>query len=154
MEIRIRVKKRQVIASLASIVLVLALILSACAPAAEAPAPTTPAAPTTPTTPTTPAAPQVVEKVVEPTYKVLNPAGTYIPVECKPLAPRLDSLAGKKILFFEAEATDILLPTLLKRLQKDYPTATFVVYHTDVYGRTTPDENDLTCQASIRGVGW
>jgi hypothetical protein len=149
------VKKRQVIALLASICLVVMLVLSACTPAAETPTtPTTPAAPTTPTTPTTPAAPQVIEKVVQPTYKVLNPQGVYIPVDCKPIAARLDSLAGKNILFYESEATNIQLPTLRAHLTKDYPTATFTVDHTESFGRSTPSTSDLTFQAAIRGVGW
>jgi ABC-type oligopeptide transport system substrate-binding subunit len=151
------VKKRQFIALLGSIVLILALVLSACAQTAAPTtptAPTTPAAPTTPTTPTTPAAPQVVTQQVDKVYKVLNPQGTYIPVDCKPCAPRLDSLAGKKIRFYESEATNIQLPTLRERLQKDYPTTTFVVDHTESFGRSAPSTEDLALQASIRGVGW
>jgi hypothetical protein len=96
----------------------------------------------------------VVEKQVDRVYKVLNAQGSYIPVDCKPLAPRLDTLAGKKILFYEAEATNMQMPTLLAHLQKDYPTATFLVVYTEVWGETAPTAEYLTCQASIRGVGW
>ena len=96
----------------------------------------------------------MVTQQVDKTYKVLNPQGTYIPVDCKPLAPRLDSLAGKKILFYEAEATNMQMPYLLTRLQKDYPTATFLVVYTELWGETVPTEAYLQCKASIRGVGW
>jgi hypothetical protein len=95
-----------------------------------------------------------VEKTVEPVYKVLNPTGIYIPVQTVAISARLDSLAGKKIRFYESEATNIQLPTLRAHLTKDYPTATFVVDHTEGFGRSTPNADDLTMQAAIRGVGW
>jgi hypothetical protein len=87
-------------------------------------------------------------------YKVLNPQGIYIPVDCKPDAPRLDSLAGKTILFYESEATNMQMPTLLTELQTDYPTATFVVVHTESFGEMNPTEDQKKNQAVIRGVGW
>ena len=143
---------KNLVALLGSIVLVLALVLSACAQTA---APTTPTTPATPTTPTTPAAPQVVEKVVEPVYKVLNPAGSRIPVECSPLAPRLDTLAGKKILYYQSEANPVIMPPLLVRLKKEYPTTTFDVLYTEAYGLSTPtEEQTKTYQAVIRGISW
>jgi hypothetical protein len=131
------VTKKQLIALLVSFSLVLALILSACAQQGG----------TTPTGTTTGAAQDKV-------YKVLNATGIYIPVDCKPLSARLDSLAGKKIRFYESEATNIQLPTLRARLEKDYPTTTFVVEHTESFGRSTPNDEDLSMQAAIRGVGW
>jgi hypothetical protein len=96
----------------------------------------------------------VVTQQVDKVYKVLNPQGVYIPVDCKPIAARIDSLAGKKIFFYESEATNIQLPTLRARLTKDYPTTTFIVDHTESFGRSTPSADDLTVQAAIRGVGW
>jgi ABC-type glycerol-3-phosphate transport system substrate-binding protein len=157
LEITIRVKRRQIIALLTSLFLVVILVLSACAQQAAPTTPTTPTtpvAPTTPTTPTTPAAPQVVEKVVTPTYKVLNPQGNRIPVECKPLAPRLATLDGKTILFYHSEANPVILPVLLKRMQKDYPKTTFKVLYTEQWGLATPGDEAKGIDAEIRGVSW
>jgi ABC-type oligopeptide transport system substrate-binding subunit len=136
------VSRKKFIALLASICLVVMLVLSACTQQGG----TTPTG-TTPTGTTTGAAQDKV-------YKVLNPTGIYIPVDCKALSARLDSLAGKKIRFYESEATNIQLPTLRARLEKDYPTTTFVVEHTESFGRSTPNDEDLSMQAAIRGVGW
>ena len=132
---RNEVKKKQLIALLVSISLVLALVLSACAQTAG-----TPGAP----------AGAAGDKV----YRVLNPTGIPSPVECKALAPRLGSLAGKKILFYQSEATNMQLPTLLERLKKDYPTATFDVVYTEGFGENTPTDQQKTYQAVIRGVSW
>jgi hypothetical protein len=91
----------------------------------------------------------------EPVKKVINPQGIYIPVETKPCAPRLDSLAGKVILYYESEATNMHMPTLLERLKKDYPTSTFDVIHVENFGSNTPtDEQKTKYKAVIRGVGW
>jgi hypothetical protein len=132
------------------------LVLSACAQQAAPTTPTTPttpAAPTTPTTPTTPAAPQVVTQ--EPVYKVLNPTGNYTPVECHPLAPRLSTLAGKNIYYYESEADPVIMPVLLAHLKKDYPTATWKYYETQGWGTDTPTADDLKgVDAVIRGIGW
>ena len=127
--------KKQVIALLVSFTLVLALVLSACTPA-----------PTTPTTPTTPGAPDV--------YKVLNPQGIYIPVQTVGLAPRLDTLAGKTILYYQSEANPVMMPILLPRLQKDYPTATFKTLYTEAFGLNAPGDEIKGVQAVIRGVSW
>jgi hypothetical protein len=132
---RNEVKKGKFIALLASICLVVMLVLSACA---EQAAPGAPAG-------------AAQDKV----YRVLNPTGVFVPVDCKACAPRLNSLAGKKILFYESEATNIILPTLLERLKKDYPTTTFDVVYTEAFGESTPtDQQKTTYQAVIRGVGW
>jgi len=127
-------KKGQVIALLVSICLVLALVLSACTQQGGTGATSGAAG----------------EKV----YKVLNPTGIYIPVQTVANAPRLDSLAGKKILFYESEATNMQLPALLERLKKDYPTTTFDVVYTASFGEAAPTEAYLKLQAVIRGVGW
>jgi glucose/arabinose dehydrogenase len=152
---RNKLERKKLLALLGSIALVLALVLSACTQEAAAPTtPTTPTAPTTPTTPTTPSAPQVVTQTVEPVYKVLNPQGNRIPVECKPLAPRLSTLSGKTILFYHSEANPVILPVLLKRMQKDYPTTTFNVLYTEQFGLSTPGDEAKGIDAMIRGVSW
>jgi len=90
----------------------------------------------------------------QPVYKVLNPAGSYIPVDCVGLAPRLDSLAGKTILFYQAEATNMQLPTLLAKLKAKYPTAIFNTVYTELWGDRVPSAEYLKNQACIRGIGW
>jgi hypothetical protein len=89
-------------------------------------------------------------------YNILNPAGipTELP-EMYPLAPRLDTLAGKTILFYETEANDLLLPALLDRLEADYPTTTFDVIYTEGYAENAPTQEQIdTYDACIRGVAW
>ena len=89
-------------------------------------------------------------------YNVLNPAG--IPVELpdmQGLAPRLDTLAGKTILYYETEANDLMLPTLLELLEAAYPTTTFDVIYTEGYAENAPTQEQIdTYDACIRGVAW
>jgi hypothetical protein len=135
-------KGKKLIALFVSIGLALALVLSGCA-APEA---------------------EVVEKTVEKTvtetvevektYRCLNPKGSFIPVELSPIAPRLDSLDGKRIFFYQSEATNFILPTLLARLKADHPTTTFDTTYSAGFGERTPTEEQLTYDALIRGVGW
>jgi ABC-type transport system substrate-binding protein len=144
--------RKKTIALVLSVVLVLALLLSACTTE------TTPTETSTPTTstPTTTAPPatQIVTQQIDKVYKVLNPQGSYIPVDCVGLSDRLDTLAGKKILFYEAEATNMQMPTLLDFLKADYPTTEWLVVYTEMWGEQTPTEEYLTCDACIRGIGW
>jgi len=133
--------------------LILVFVLSACAGATETTVTATKTVTATPTTTATTTAKPTVQYQA-PVYKVLNPAGTYIPVDCVGLSKRLDSLAGKRILFYEAEATNMQLPTLLNRLKKDYPTATFDVVYTELWGERVPTAEYLKVNACIRGVGW
>jgi len=139
--------RKGVLATLVCVGLITLVILSACGQTGE----TTTVTATKPVTATAPAG---STGDTEPVYKVLNPAGVYIPVECKPNAPRLDSLNDKKILYYESEATNILMPTLLEKLKKDYPTAPFTVIHTESFGENTPTADQLKNDAVIRGVGW
>ena len=137
-------KREKIVLLSASIGLILALVLSGCAA-------------------TTPE-PEVIEKTVtetvtqtvevEKTYRYLNPKGEFIPVELHPIAPRLDNLDGKRIFFYQSEATNFVLPTLLERLKADYPTSTFDTVYTASFGSNTPSEEELTYDALIRGVGW
>ena len=89
-------------------------------------------------------------------YNILNPAGipTELP-EMHPLAPRLDTIAGKTILYYETEANDLMLPTLLELLEADYPTTTFDVIYTEGYAENAPTQEQIdTYDACIRGVAW
>jgi hypothetical protein len=90
-------------------------------------------------------------------YRVLNPAG--IPIELPEmhgLAPRLgEDWDGLRILFYQTEANDLLLPALLERLEADYPDTTFDVIYTQAYGESTPTQEQIdTYDALIRGVSW
>jgi len=139
------VKKRLFVTGVAVAVLVLVMIVSACSQGGTTATTTKPGATTKPAV------------AQEPIKKVINPQGSYIPVETKACAPRIDSLNGKKILYYESEATNMHMPTLLIRLKKDYPTATFDVIHVENFGSATPTDQqikDYTGGAVIRGVGW
>jgi hypothetical protein len=58
----------------------------------------------------------------ERTYKCLNPIGIQDPVDLYPLAPRLDRLDGKNIMFnmLVQVERELLIP-LEKMLRNDYP---------------------------------
>jgi len=138
------VKKRIFILALVVAVLVLVMIISACGQSAT----TTTSKPGATTS-------KPGGTATEPVKKVVNPQGVYIPVETKPCAPRIDSLAGKTILYYESEATNMHMPTLLIQLKKDYPTATFDVIHVENFGSNTPTAEQIAkYKAVIRGVGW
>ena len=137
-------KKRLFISVTVVAILVLVMIISACGQSAT----TTTSKPGATTS-------KPGGTATEPVKKVVNPQGVYIPVETKPCAPRIDSLAGKTILYYESEATNMHMPTLLIQLKKDYPTATFDVIHVENFGSNTPTAEQIAkYKAVIRGVGW
>jgi hypothetical protein len=130
------VKKSKLIVLLASIGLILALVLPGCAAENGEGGGQT-----------------VVE--VDKTYKCMNPQGEFIPVELHPLAPRLDSLDGKHIYYYQSEANPVIMPVLLEWLQRDYPTATWKIFETQGHGTYILDESELVgVDAVIRGIGW
>jgi|WetSurMetagenome_2_1015567.scaffolds.fasta_scaffold908790_2 hypothetical protein len=126
-------KKRMFIIGAVVAILVLVMIVSACGPTAPSTSP--------------PAA-------AKETFKVLNPAGVYVPVQTVGLAARIDSLAGKSILYYQSEANPVMMPVLLDRLKKAYPTSTFKVLLTEAYGLSTPGDEATGMQTMIRGVSW
>jgi hypothetical protein len=132
--------KRLFITTAAIVVLVLVMVISACSQGG-----------TSTTITKTVAATGTAEQAV---YKVLNPQGIPAPVDCKALSPRLDSLAGKKILFYQSEATNMQLPVLLDKLKAAYPTATFDTVYTASFGDRVPTDEQKQHQACIRGVSW
>ena len=92
--------------------------------------------------------------VIDRFYRCLNPVGIAESVDTSPLAPRLESLAGKEIwlsICGEPDVTD----ALEKRLKSDYPDVSWKVKRTH---RTTPiplsDEEMQTCDGLIQGVAW
>jgi PBP1b-binding outer membrane lipoprotein LpoB len=110
--------------------------------------------------------PEVVEKTVEKTvtetetvevektYQCLNAQGDFIPVELHSIAPRLDSLDGKNILYYQSEANPVIMTPLLERLKVDHPTSTFTLVYTEAFGEGTPTEEQLQSDACIRGISW
>jgi len=126
--------KRNIIVSLFSVGLVTALLLSACAPGGA----------------TTPPGGTSEDK----SYRVLNPQGIYIPVQTVGLAPRLDNLAGKIILYYQSEANPVMMPILIQRLKAAYPTTTFNIIITEAFGKNAPGDEINGIQAVIRGVSW
>jgi hypothetical protein len=129
-------ERKKLLALLVSFTLVLALGLSACTQQAS---PTTPAGSTGGATDV---------------YNVLNPQGIYVPVQTVGLAPRLSTLGGKTILYYQSEANPVMMPVLLPRLQQDYPTATFTAIYTESFGLNTPGDEIKGIDAVIRGVSW
>ena len=87
-------------------------------------------------------------------YKFLNPTGIQAPVEQFPLAPRLNSLAGKTIHLSVCGEQDIWA-YLEKKLKTEYPDVNWTVKK----GYTpTPlpvsEEERKTTDAVILGVCW
>ena len=87
-------------------------------------------------------------------YKCLSPIGIELPVRTYPLAPRLDTIDGKTIFYYESEATNMHMPELLRRLKQDHPTTTFIVEHVENFGLRNPTEVHLSVDGAIRGVSW
>jgi len=87
-------------------------------------------------------------------YSCLNPHSTMRSVEYQGLAPRLDSLDGKNILYYQSEANQVIMPVLLEKLRADYPTATFTLLDTEHFGEAIPTEAQLGYDAMIRGICW
>jgi hypothetical protein len=135
---------------LASVFVVVMLVTSGCVPT------TTPAATSTVTTTVT-ATPKTTTAaaVTDKTYRALSPIGNYSTVDIKSLAPRLDKLDGKTILFSQAEADPVIMPALLERVKKDYPTVNWVVKLSSATNPTTlTAEEKKPIQALIQGVGF
>jgi len=87
-------------------------------------------------------------------YKFINPTGKQKAVDTHPLAPRLDSLDGKTIVFSAAGEADVMNP-LWERVQKDYPNVNWIkkqVYTTNPLEIT--EEEKKTCDGLIQGVAW
>jgi hypothetical protein len=88
-------------------------------------------------------------------YKVLNPQAQDQARDLSPLAPRIDTLAGKKILVVTAESSRVVMPGVIAKLQKEFPTSTFVYTESKT---TSPiratDEQLKGVQCAIIGNAW
>jgi hypothetical protein len=159
-------KNKKSIALGASILLILAMVITACTETPAAPPVSSPTATqqstvatTTPKAATPSPTSTTVE--VEKKYNVLNPTGIFKPVQTQGLAPRLDTLDGKTIWVNGGEADPVIWPALIERLRKDYTKTTFVYIVVSTYGPSTPEDEVLgkvegkkKADAVIRGNGW
>jgi hypothetical protein len=145
-------KTRNLIALVATAIIILILVATSCAPAGG-PTVTVTVTPKATSTSTPTATTKVETK--EPIYKVLNPVGRDTATDLAPLAPRIDALAGKKIAFVMAEGSPVIMPALWPRVQKEFPTATWVYTESRTTGpiRLTSDE-EKGVQAMIIGNAW
>ena len=126
------------------------MLATSCTPA-TGPAATVTVTPPTVTVTATPTAVAAKDK----TYQVLSPRGIQLPVQISPLAARLDNFDGKHMWVTQAEADPIIMPALYKRLQKDFPKATWHFTESSARGpkQLTADEQK-TAAAIIQGIGW
>ena len=88
----------------------------------------------------------------ERTYKCLNPIGIQDPVDLRPLAPRLDRLAGKNIMFNTVVQVEreLIMP-LHKMLRNDYPEVNWNMRES---GPPISDEELRSTDALIQGVAF
>jgi hypothetical protein len=146
-------KKTPVLFLMITIAMVALMVLSACGGTTgttTTTATTSKPAVTATTTVTAPAVTKEVQKI----NKVINPQGTYIPVETKPCAPRLNTFDGKKIFYYKTEANAVIMPVLFEKLKQRFPNTEWGFEEAGGFGRSTPTENDLKYDAVIRGVSW
>ena len=88
------------------------------------------------------------------TYKCLNPQGMELPVKTFPLAPRLDTLEGKKIYFSITGEPDITIP-LEKRLRNDYPNIDLEIKKSyTIEPVQITDEEMKTADGLIHAICW
>jgi hypothetical protein len=85
-------------------------------------------------------------------YKCLNPIGIQDPVDLYPLAPRLDRLNGKTIMFnmLVQVEREILIP-LEKMLRSNYPEVNWIFRES---GPPISDEELHNADALIQGVAF
>ena len=98
----------------------------------------------------------------------MNPQGVFIPVQTKPLAPRLDTIDGKTLYVCQGEADPVIMPALYKALVAKYPKTKFIYYDRSDFGPNVPgtggtssstnqvEDPDILkkVQGVIRGIGW
>ncbi len=137
--------------SIASTVLVLAMVLTGCT--SSSPSQTTAQPTVTVTATPKTATPQVV--VQDKAYKALDPRGEEMPVQISSLAKRLDTLDGKTIYIDQGEADPVIMPALYKIVQEKYPKTTWKYIATSGFGPATLEEEvTQNAKAVIRGISW
>ena len=87
-------------------------------------------------------------------YKFLNPVGIQTPVDTFPLAPRLDSLDGKEIVFSITGEPDITI-ALEKKLKMDYPQVDWrIKKNYNIEPNRLSEEEMKTADGLIQAVCW
>ncbi len=87
-------------------------------------------------------------------YKFLNPVGIQTPVDTFPLAPRLDSLDGKEIVFSITGEPDITI-ALEKKLKMDYPQVDWrIKKNYNIEPNRLSEEEMKTANGLIQAVCW
>ncbi len=88
----------------------------------------------------------------ERTYKCLNPLGVQDPVDFYPLAPRLDRLDGKTIMFnmLVQVERELIIP-LANMLRDEYPRTNWIMRES---GPPITDEELHHADALIQGVAF
>jgi hypothetical protein len=90
--------------------------------------------------------------MAEKLYKCLNPIGIQDPVDLHPLAPRLDRLGGKTIMFnMMVNVEQEFLTPLEKMLRSDYPEVNWIFRES---GPPISDEELSNADALIQGVAF
>jgi hypothetical protein len=90
--------------------------------------------------------------MVEKLYKCLNPIGIQDPVDLHPLAPRLDRLGGKTIMFnMMVNVEQEFLTPLEKMLRRDYPEVNWIFRES---GPPISSEELSNADALIQGVAF
>ncbi len=85
-------------------------------------------------------------------YKCLNPVGIQDPVELYPLAPRLDQLDGKTIMFnMMVNVEQEFLTPLEKMLRENYPEVKWIFRES---GPPIPEDQFKVADALIQGVAF
>jgi len=87
-------------------------------------------------------------------YRFLNPVGIQTPVDTFPLAPRLDSLDGKEIVFSITGEPDITI-ALEKKLKMDYPQVDWKIKKNyNIEPNRLSEEEMKTADGLIQAVCW
>ena len=133
-----------------SIILILVMVSTSCTPTTTQPGATTTS--TQPTVTVT-ATPTTKVEYRETIYRVLNPRGIEPPVDCKALAPRLDTLDGKTVQVTIAEAEPIIAGPLGERLLRIIPRLLGKPSGCRLRSQRTYG-SDEKADAAIFGIGW
>ena len=87
-------------------------------------------------------------------YRFLNPVGIQTPVDTFSLAPRLDSLDGKEIVFSITGEPDITI-ALEKKLKMDYPQVDWKIKKNyNIEPNRLSEEEMKTADGLIQAVCW
>jgi hypothetical protein len=125
-------KKRNIIALLSSILLIIVLVTTGCIVNAATTA----------------------ER--EKTYSCVTPLGIQPPVTLSPLAPRLNTMDGKTIYIVQGEADPVIFPALNDAVRVKFPKTNWNYYNpSSSFGASTPDDQTKAeAQAVLRGIAW